>query len=46
MDEKNCGNNCAECCEQEKCIPFFDHLHKKHTEEAMRIKVKQGMYKE
>lgn len=23
--EKNCGNNCAECCEQEKCIPFFDH---------------------
>lgn len=25
MAEKNCGNNCQECSEQEKCIPFFDH---------------------
>ena len=25
MAEKRCGNNCAECSEQEKCIPFFDH---------------------
>lgn len=25
MAEKNCGNNCAECCEQEKYIPFYDH---------------------
>ena len=25
MAEKRCGNNCAECNEQEKCIPFFDH---------------------
>ena len=25
MAEKRCGNNCAECSEQEKYIPFFDH---------------------
>ena len=25
MTEKRCENNCAECSEQEKCIPFFDH---------------------
>ena len=23
--EKNCQSNCANCSEQEKCIPFFDH---------------------
>lgn len=27
-------------------MELYDHLHQKHTEEAMRIKVKQGMYKE
>ena len=25
MDEKKCKNDCANCSEQEKCIPFFDH---------------------
>ena len=25
MEEKRCGNNCTECREQDKCIPFFDH---------------------
>lgn len=25
MEEKRCGNNCTECNEQDKCIPFFDH---------------------
>ena len=25
MDEKKCKNDCANCNEQEKCIPFFDH---------------------
>lgn len=27
-------------------MELYDHLHKKHMEEAMRIKVKQGMFKE
>ena len=27
-------------------MELYDHLHQKHMEEAMRIKVKQGMYKE
>ena len=26
-------------------MELYDHLHRKHTEEAMRIKVKQNMYK-
>ena len=25
MEEKKCQGNCANCNEQEKCIPFFDH---------------------
>ena len=25
MEEKNCKNDCKNCSEQEKCIPFFDH---------------------
>ena len=25
MDQKKCDNNCKECQESEKCIPFFDH---------------------
>ena len=25
MSEKKCQENCANCSEQEKCIPFFDH---------------------
>ena len=25
MSEKNCNNDCKNCSEQEKCIPFFDH---------------------
>ena len=27
-------------------MELYDHLHKRHTEEAMKIKVKQNMYKE
>ena len=27
-------------------MELYDHLHRKHTEEAMRIKVKQNMFKE
>ena len=23
--EKKCNDNCGNCSEQEKCIPFFDH---------------------
>jgi len=23
--EKKCNENCSNCSEQEKCIPFFDH---------------------
>ena len=25
MDGKKCKGSCANCNEQEKCIPFFDH---------------------
>ena len=25
MNEKKCQNDCENCSEQEKCIPFFDH---------------------
>ena len=25
MDEKKCQGSCANCNEQERCIPFYDH---------------------
>ena len=25
MDEKKCQGSCANCNEQERCVPFYDH---------------------